>query len=277
MGINMSAENLQPEYRNAIQVLSEKLPSLTTTLPPTEIPRQVFQQGNTLKFEDIVIPRRIPGHTAWRWNQSKSKQKVQMADGSHVEMIKLIPRRRAIRERHQTVPSYKLWLFHYFTTGTRFSVTWCEKGTELESRSSPVASPSAVASSQPSSPACLSAEPSPVPFSPVENHLNGSQSPQASPLPSPSPSGVCAELDHNKTSPEDEYELMSGGIVGDSLDSSPSHEDDFEVAMTSSLSSYHPDLDFATLLNSDKKNSISLSTPMDINSDTWLYELLAHY
>merc|ERR1712137_1270120 len=143
----------------------------------------------------------------------------------HVEMIKLIPRRRAIRERHQTVPSYKLWLFHYFTTWARFSVTWCEKGTELESRSSPVASPSAVASSQPSSPACLSAEPSPVPFSPVENHLNGSQSPQASPLPSPSPSGVCAELD------------------------------------------------FATLLNSDKKNSISLSTPMDINSDTWLYEL----
>ena len=115
---------IQPEYSRAISKYTDILrePS-STTLACNEY---VIKNGSICKLDHPCDIKAIPSGENWRWNQSKSKVKVNVA-GADIIIQKLIPRKKKGCIADST-PSYKLWIYTITHDMDTIYGSWCEKG-----------------------------------------------------------------------------------------------------------------------------------------------------
>ena len=118
---------MQREYRNALQVILAGIDKLNQTTLTGQLPRAAVHQDAMMMWDGKIKSCQMPGTAEWRWNQSKGRQQMQLADGVQAEVTKLIPRSRS-RDGIKA-PSYKIWICEFTSSITPVhSVTWCERG-----------------------------------------------------------------------------------------------------------------------------------------------------
>ena len=121
--------NLPPEFSKALNFLMTMLQS-QTILHSGKVTKDILNQGSCQILRYDFTSRSIPSGNGWRWNQAKSRRKVETQMGD-VTFFKLAPRRIATTSNSFTTPNLKLWKFCVHPknkTEHPFYVLWCERG-----------------------------------------------------------------------------------------------------------------------------------------------------
>jgi hypothetical protein len=121
--------SLPPEHRRALHFAMAQMESLRT-IHFLDLSDSIWRQGQVAAVTGSFGTKHIPRGEDWRWNQTRSRQRVTVTKGNTHELVefwKMVPR-KLIPSSVTPIPSIKLWIFSFGPEPSQTHLLWCERG-----------------------------------------------------------------------------------------------------------------------------------------------------
>ena len=122
--------SMPPEFSKALDVLLNNM-QCTNVSPAPVLSNDVMLEDSFQFVQNDFASRSIPAGEGWRWNQAKSRKKIDVGFAT-VTFFKLAPRLlQTSNNKSSSSPNLKLWKYTIHPKNNAeksFYAIWCERG-----------------------------------------------------------------------------------------------------------------------------------------------------